>query len=436
MHAGTPPSGPQEPRALANFLIMPFVLRGLLLRIPALPDSIPHDRRCLQGHSTWTNTNTSCSLREKTEKPHSISLRNPRPFTVTASAISFQVWGDTPSNGIFLLILGWAYILNATVAEKQGLPLQIHCFDGPIPPAPPAPPMPLNISYATPEELSWWKVLTTRGTTLSANGLFLPWSLMVTDLGGLHILGYCKDPGLRKLPSATQAAAYLARLCSAYNLGSQCSAALAAVLSFRVRRRTQSHAVTVPNPRVLSPCFTKVASLGLSQPREFSHLSYYMTLALSNHALLVVLESLLWEADVPCNHAGQWTRPIRNIFGPIMEAKDYELLAKVIAFSSAKAAPLWLGTLICGEYPYLLESIDWSKWYGRTTVDVTAWTGIARSFMALPGPGPYMRNGTVSRSDVWRLRRDLRDLYDQDEDDYTLEPLSPWRPLEPCDSRT
>jgi hypothetical protein len=42
---------------------------------------------------------------------------------------------------------------------------------------------------------------------------------------------------------------------------------------------------------------------------------------------------------------------------------------------------------------------------------------------------PYVRNGTVSRSDVWRLRRDLRDSYDKYEDDYALEPLGPFRPF-------
>src|SRR5437762_11562205 len=49
--------------------------------------------------------------------------------------------------------------------------------------------------------------------------------------------------------------------------------------------------------------------------------------------------------------------------------------------------------------------------------------------MALQSAGPYMRDGVISRSEVWRLRYDLRDLYDKYENDFTLEPLCPWTPF-------
>ena len=143
--------------------------------------------------------------------------------------------------------------------------------------------------------------------------------------------------------------------------------------------------------------------------------------------LTTILESVLWEPDVPSNHAGQWLWPLRTILGPVMEAKDHELLAKL--FSPTKAAPLWLGTMIGGGYPVLLRTIDYSNWFAGKTLDPAARTGIAQSFLALHSPGPYMQNGAISRSDVWRLRRDCQHVYDKYEEDYTREPMCGWRPF-------
>jgi hypothetical protein len=119
---------------------------------------------------------------------------------------------------------------------------------------------------------------------------------------------------------------------------------------------------------------------------------------------------------------------LRNILYPLVEDKEHELLAKL--FSSTRAAPLWLGTLVCGEIVTLLDSLDHCAWYTRSTCDTAAWTGIPRSFLSLQPPGPYLRDGSISRSDVWRLRRDLRDRYESLEHEvYALEPNVPWRPF-------
>ena len=98
-----------------------FQLEGLLDRIPALPDAIPPDTFYLVGFSTWENLDTSCPLRQKTERPpgHGISLGTDEPLTVTVSnCADFSIWPGTDNNGIMLLVLTWSYILNAALAEK------------------------------------------------------------------------------------------------------------------------------------------------------------------------------------------------------------------------------------------------------------------------------------------------------------------------------
>ncbi|MBE3048808.1 hypothetical protein IMZ48_41185 [Candidatus Bathyarchaeota archaeon] len=254
---------------------------------------------------------------------------------------------------------------------------------------------------------------------------FLPWSVVVADLGGLQLVRRPDSLVYSALPSSRQAAEYVASFYSAFDLGRQCSAALAAVLCFRVHRETRI--LLVPRPKLSSsPRYTKSRAHS-SVPPEFHYLRRYMIIGLSIHVIPVVLESLMWEPSVLCSYAGHWIRLIRRLLGPAIEAGDRELLAKTIAFASAKSSPLWLGVLICGDYPRLLNAIDYYHWNSIWTVDAAAWTGIPRSFLALQPTGPHLQNGSVSRSDVWRLRRDLRDLYE--EDDYVHKPIGPFRPF-------
>ena len=129
-----------------------FDLRCLLQRIPALPSDIPRETTFLEGYSTWDNSDASCSLRTKTEHPHRISLRNDEPFTLqTSDSHGFQTWDGTGNNGVALLILGWAYVLNASLAETCGLPLKVVPVETPAGVAPP-PTRLLDLGYAQPEE--------------------------------------------------------------------------------------------------------------------------------------------------------------------------------------------------------------------------------------------------------------------------------------------
>ena len=79
--------------------------------------------------------------------------------------------------------------------------------------------------------------------------------MTVEDLGDLRVLCHCPEQvlGDQELPSAHQAAVYLARLCSVYDLGHQSSAALAAALSFRVHHSSFSEVITLPKLRLSPP---------------------------------------------------------------------------------------------------------------------------------------------------------------------------------------
>jgi len=48
--------------------------------------------------------------------------------------------------------------------------------------------------------------------------------------------------------------------------------------------------------------------------------------ALSKNVPVGILESIPWDPDVPCNHAGHRLRPLRKIIGPLLDGKEHELL--------------------------------------------------------------------------------------------------------------
>ena len=114
-----------EAAAPGDFPPGAFNLEGLLARVPALPYSIPADQDWLTGYSTWENLHKTCSLREKTEKHHSLVLCAPMILRVSVSASDdFQTWPGTDNNGVSLLVLAQSYVLNASFAEKLTLPLK------------------------------------------------------------------------------------------------------------------------------------------------------------------------------------------------------------------------------------------------------------------------------------------------------------------------
>jgi len=409
-----------------------YDLKALLFRIPAIPDEIPNSMKTLEGYSTWKSSDITCPLETITEAPHRFAFRYRKPlrFAVSTSA-DFQVWDGTPNNGIALLVLAWAYILNANLLERQGLEIQSVPFqsEGSTPTSPHTSITTLDLSYADQRELAWWRAITKPDATFQAvDEQFYPrWSVCIEDIGRIRVVG--KWDGVEmgdddlSLPSSQEAAVYLARLCAAYNLGNQCSAALAAVLCFPLHT-----IVKPPKPRFTSNATNYLNPSEIRDPPpDFKHLSYYLTLGMSRFTLATTLDSSFWEPDVPCTLAGASMRPIRLIITPEIQCEQHELLVKIISFS--RAAPLWLGTMICGHYPWMSATLDNSLWNYLDARDTAAWTGIPNSFMDLQRPGPYLRGGMVTRADVWRLRHDCHGSYDGYVEDYSDRPINGWEPF-------
>ncbi|KAL5316340.1 hypothetical protein ACEPPN_015385 [Leptodophora sp. 'Broadleaf-Isolate-01'] len=410
-------------KSIRGFPESSFKLEGLLSRVPSLPDDIPNSSTWIEGYSTWKNSDALCPLVDKTEKTRRFNLRSQHPTICRLSTSdNFQVWEGKPNNGIALLVLGWAYILSASLAERQQLSLRYAPLDGP------SGSVEINLDYASAQELTWWKAIVARGAGWNVAGdRPTPWAVLVDNLD-IEIVG--EIDVIHAPPTARQAASYLARLCAAFDLGNQCSAALAAALSLPLHRSTSPlKSVTIELPRPSLPI--RVASPGQDQyPTDFKLIGYYMTLSLAPSYFGSALLGIFWEPDVPCNFAGAWLGPISDILRPILQDNNLELLAKILSFTNV--APLWLGVALCGQgaiiksiMPFLDQLRPYP--YAQPFLDAAAWTGTSQSFMDSHPPGPYLQNGRISRANVWRLRHDCHMNYE--DDSFSTTPLHGWPPF-------
>ncbi|CAM6002547.1 unnamed protein product [Sphagnum balticum] len=409
-------------KSMPRFPESSFKLQGLLSRTPSLPNDIPTSSARIEGYSTWKNCDAKCPIAHKIERANNFRLRSRFPVECTISpSNNFQFWEGKSNNGIALLVLGWAYILSASLAERQQLPLHYVLPDGP------SGSVEIHLSYASSEELIWWKAIVARGVGWTIGGEFSPWAVQVNNLD-LEIAGNIDV--IDTPPTAIQAASYLARLCNAFDLGNQYSAALAAALSLPLHRSTSLQkpaAIELPCP-LLSTC---TGSPGQCQNLiDFKLLGRYMALSLDPNYFGSAMWSIFWEPDVPCNFAGAWLGPINNVLRPIILDNKLELLAKVLSFTNV--APLWLGVALCGRttiinsiLPFLDELRPYP--YVRPFANVAAWTGIPQSFMDKYPSGPYLQNGRISRANVWRLRHDCYEKYE--DGSFSTTPLCGWPPF-------
>ncbi|CAK7235840.1 hypothetical protein SEUCBS140593_009415 [Sporothrix eucalyptigena] len=414
----------------------------VLNRTPCLPSTLPRDIDSIKGFTTWKSMSKQCQ-QQKQEPEESFCLRQAHRIICTVSSShGFANWDGTPHNGVALLVLGWAYIFGASLAERQSLAVEYgelllynRRSSSPSQAV-------VYLEYASPDERLWWKAVTSQGVGWSIAGdQHSPWGVHVGDIG-LIIGDASDDEGNGKTlpppPTARQAAQYLARLCAVYQLGRQCSAALAAVLTFPLHASKHfqgSATISLPQPRLpvrVDPLDTSRTDFSLPVPDEFEHLGYYMALSLSPRILGPSLWSIFWVPDVPCNLAGAWVQPAVSILQPILaDAADLELLAKVLSFT--RAAPLWLGVALCGYgrvvksiLPYLQTLSPFSHTIPSMTA--AAWTGLPSSFFHVHSLTTYVPGGMVSRAQVWRLRHDFHTEYTKDEGFYNLPPYG-WPPF-------
>ncbi|KAK1768138.1 hypothetical protein QBC33DRAFT_577788 [Phialemonium atrogriseum] len=293
----------------------------------------------------------------------------------------------------FALRKRWAYILSSSLAERQNLSIAYN----PVLDSPSS--LEIDLDYALPQELAWKAIASCGVGWTIADGQVSPWAVRVEDIG-LCILARGAD-GYQRPPTAREAACYLARLYHAYDLGSQCSVVLAAALTLPLHASTaplKSASIELPRPsfpaRVTSPGQLDYQDF----PAEFSHLGYYMSLSLC-----------------------PWIfGPITSILNPIISNDNLELLAKILSFTVV--APLWLSSIL----PSLAKLQDCP--HAQPAVDSAAWTSMPQSFINLHPPGPYLRDGMVSRSDVWRLRHDCNREYE--DNTFAYSPAYGWPPFD------
>lgn len=118
-----------------------------------------------------------------------------------------------------------------------------------------------------------------------AAGWPAPWSVVVDNI----YFTFGKVDNLHKLPAAKEAARYIARLCTAFCVGSQCSAALAATFSLPLQCSTSILDLLIIE--LLTPTLLSLKKLLIDKqfPTEFAWIGYYMTLSLTPRCFESVL---------------------------------------------------------------------------------------------------------------------------------------------------
>lgn len=141
-----------------------------------------------------------------------------------------------------------------------------------------------------------------------------------------------------------------------------------------------------------------------------------MTLSLDPSTIGCAMWSAFWTEGVPCNSAGAWFGPIADVLRPHLEANDHKTVVRILSQASRRAGPLWLGSALLGPSSLIgrIEMyLDRGRYVPCTGPDPTAaiWTGLPHSFLDGYCTRGITLKDTISRADVWRLRREFPQKY-------------------------
>lgn len=413
-------------------------LSDLMLELPAIPDNL-QGVNYLTGQATWElrSKGDSHLHKARTEGKRLWSPSRRRSTLCTISADSHFTYSNSKSNGVALLFLGWAYILCMSLLEKQRIPLR---YTNNVPEAsgnqncPEEQCFSVDLGIVSDCEFRWWSSLLLPGQGWRSDRPEQPvWAIVYTGNIKFQVTGQVRvsaSPHTNP-PSSSQAAAFLSRFASMYNLESQAPLALAMALTIPLHNETRSM-VELPKPSLFRQD-THLASPS-SIEREYTNLSHYMTLSSNPIFLSSALWGIFWEPGVDCNVVGPWCDPIIEVVEPLIDRGDLETLAHVFACRRPTIAPLWYGMAACGHTKTIAAIVPFLKTLhaptpSRPVPEVAAWTGAPQSFMDLCGSGPYEQGGSqVARADVWRLRHECWDL-EPEGTPFRNPPMSPWPPF-------
>ncbi|TVY14401.1 hypothetical protein LARI1_G008582 [Lachnellula arida] len=238
-------------------------------------------------------------------------------------------------------------------------------------------------------------------------------------------------------PSSDVALGYLTDFCLLHSAGSQCSAALAAVLTFPSLEKAS---LPLPSSSFYSSCVrTQLATADISSPpksssspaschvdekdeilQDFRLLPYYMTLSCRKRGIESLLCNTFFDPHIPCKLVSAWIQPIFEVLDPLIAKKDYKVLAMVLGRQQPKFAVLWTAAIITGMARSILQHCR--NGFIAIEIHSAAWTNTTQTFMSLD-PQPLPSCDRIYRSDECRL------LYLAGEELNSRIPICPWRPF-------
>ncbi|KAJ3459158.1 hypothetical protein MRS44_015231 [Fusarium solani] len=138
----------------------------------------------------------------------------------------------------------------------------------------------LDLDYASIQEKRWWKSMVSLGTGWSMAGTRISlWAVSIDNIGVDVETGIDDDD--KPPPTASEAACYLSRLCDAYDLSNQSSAALAAALTIPLHADISffdPSEIELPQPTFATSATCSVSNRASA---EFDLIDHLMTLSLS-----------------------------------------------------------------------------------------------------------------------------------------------------------
>ncbi|GFP53292.1 hypothetical protein TASIC1_0002047600 [Trichoderma asperellum] len=348
-------------------------LGSLIKHGPKMPDDMEGTTE-LTGFASWEITEEPQSLNH----PLRVSPHGPRtglkrrwnlmklqPTSCEISGrSSFQV-SNSESNGLAFMFLAWSYILCVFLLEEQRIPVIYEDAAAPSgDEATTSNEFVVDLGDASYEEYRWWSTILSPGQGWKATRLGHPvWAVSFTGNVKFKIINQRSASQLSeeieeiKPPTSKEAAGFLSRFASLYNLESQAVLGLAMALTVPLHHNMSS-TIHIPQPHLAKPSTVSLASV---IDKEFHNLSYYMALSSNPTFVASALWSVFWEPEVDCNLVTPWFDPIIDVLQPLIEDENLEMVGHILALRRPGVAPLWYGLLACGTTETVLAIVPYLK---------------------------------------------------------------------------
>ncbi|KAH8672822.1 hypothetical protein BGZ60DRAFT_405680 [Tricladium varicosporioides] len=422
----------------------------------------------VNGESLWSVGEGDCDLKEKTmpnqlllgvQSSISCSFSGDDRFTDWPEFHKYDKTQSRDGNCLAILVFAWSYILSARWVEIQQTSgtFAVQSNDRMVYLCHQAGwkddasesllnTIDVNLGDASNDAARWWAAILAKDEGWRAeikrnDSVYRsPWS--TTSISADHHFRLIREStsqssfdSVSSPPSSDVALGYLTDFCLLHNAGSQCSAALAAALTFPSLTkaclplpnshdsyvRTQIATADIPSPprSSLSPPFGYVNEKD-EILQDFRLLPYYMTLSCSKRGIESLLCNTFFDPHIPCNLVSAWIQPIFEVLDPLIAKKDYKVLAMVLGRQQPKVAVLWTGAIITGMAQSILQRCR--NGFIAIEIHSAAWTNTTQTFMSLD-PRPLSGCDRIYRSDECRL------LYLAGEELNSRLPICPWRPF-------